>query len=291
MKQISIPFAGVVQKTILVVLCVFLLSFRGYAQIGNIDSRCEPQYECIYSYIINEGIQETYTTVLQIGKEFCRFYDYTAYMVDSLSYVPDFSEEQMSKYTVLRRTSMFYFDSEIWQNLPADMMTVIMEVSPNRMSYQEGMGEMKWVLEDGIATICGYSCSKASTIYGGRKWTVWYAPDIPSPAGPWKFNGLPGLILAASDQESKHEFRAITFRKGVTPVVKTNDVTIFASTREKTLSAKSMSEKEIASGKMPSVSEVRDVSIIKTRDGNSIIYINGVARRPRPNGYQPLELE
>ena len=291
MKQIAIHIERIVNKSILVFLCVLFLSFKGNAQNSSVESQCEPQYECVYSYTINGSVQETYTTVLQLGKEFCRFYDYTAYAVDSLSFVPDVSEEEISKYNDIRRTSLFFFDSEVWQNIPADAMTVYMEVSPNRMSFQEDLGEMNWTLEDGNETICGYVCNKASTTYGGRKWTVWYAPDIASSAGPWKFNGLPGLVLAASDQESQHEFRAIACRKGVTPVLKTSDFSIFQSTREKTLTAKSLSEKDIAAGKMPAVSEVRNVSIYKTRDGNSIVYINGVARRPRPNGYQPLELE
>ena len=291
MKQISFHVAGSVNKTILVFLCVLFLSFQGNAQNNSFASQCEPQYECVYSYTIKGGDQETYTTVLQIGKEFSRFYDYTAYTVDSLSFVPDVSEEEISMYNDLRRTSMFYFDSEIWQNLPADAMTVLLEVFPNRMSYQEDLGKMTWALEDGNESICGYTCNKASTVYGGRNWIVWYAPEIASSAGPWKFNGLPALVLAALDRKSQHEFRAIAFRKGDTPVLKADDATIFHSTREKVLSAKSLCENDIAAGKMPTVSEVRNVSIYKTRDGDSIIYINGVARRPRPNGYQSLELE
>ena len=148
-----------------------------------------------------------------------------------------------------------------------------------------------WNLEEGNKVISGYTCNKATTTYGGRDWTVWYAPEIPSTAGPWKFNGLPGLILAAGDSESLHEFEAIAFRKGTTPVVMAKDATVFQSTRKNALKAKLVAEKDIAAGRMPGPSEVREVSIIKTLDGSNIVYINGVARRPRPNGYQPLELE
>ena len=170
-------------------------------------------------------------------------------------------------------------------------MSVIMEVSPNLMAYSEELGLMEWNLEEGDKTICGYLCNKATTSYGGREWTVWYAPGIPSSSGPWKFNGLPGLILAARDSESKHEFEAIAFRKGTIPVVKATDVTVFQSTRDKVLQAKTATEKDIKDGKMPGIAEVKNVSIYKTLDGGNIIYINGVARRPRPNGYQPLELK
>lgn len=271
----------------LVVSSVFVMP----AQDKGLLSQCEPLYECMYKYTIDCEIQETYSTVLQIGKDFTRFFDYTAYAVDSLSFAVGATEEEKARLEEMRRTSMFYFDSEIWQNLPGESMTVVMEVSPNRMAYREDLGSMIWNLEEGNKIICGYTCNKATTSYGGREWTVWYAPEIPSTAGPWKFNGLPGLILAAGDSESLHEFEAISFRKGAIPVVKAEDATLFQTTREKALKAKLTAEKDIAAGRMPGISEVREVSIYKTMDGSNIVYINGVARRPRPNGYQPLELE
>ena len=280
-----------IQKAFLVILSSASCCCFGLAQDREAFLQCEPQYECIYRYDINNEIQETYSTVLQIGRDFTRFFDYTAYAVDSLSYVAGASTEEKEKLEERRRTSMFYFDSEIWQNQPSDAMTVVMEVSPNLMGYTEELGSMNWNLEDGNKTICGYVCNKATTSYGGRIWVVWYAPEIPSTAGPWKFNGLPGLILAAKDSESIHEFEAIAFRKGTTPVVKTENATVFQSTKDKVLKSKLSAEKDITDGKMPGIEEVKNISIYKTLDGNNIVYINGVARRPRPNGYQPLELE
>lgn len=41
----------------------------------------------------------------------------------------------------------------------------------------------------------------------------------------------------------------------------------------------------------PYLFERANIGVYKTLDGNNIVYINGVARRPRPNGYQPLELK
>lgn len=37
----------------------------------------------------------------------------------------------------------------------------------------------------------------ATTIFRGRKWTVYFTEDIPLPLGPWKLGALPGLILSA----------------------------------------------------------------------------------------------
>ena len=289
---------------ILVVLASILCPFVGHAQdiaafLASMEQakkpatylRSEPLYECIYSFDINCNVHEVYSVVLQMGKDFNRFYDYSAYAVDSLSVSPDASADDVNRFEERRLTSMFYFDSEVWQGLPDGAMTVVVEASPNFMSYEEELDAMEWTLEEGSETVCGYLCNKATTTYGGRGWTVWYAPDIPSTAGPWKFNGLPGLILAAKDSESLYEFKAITFRKGVVPVLKKEDATIYQSTRGKVLKAKIVAENDVQSGKMPGPSEVRYISIHRTSDGNNIVYINGVARRPRPNGYQPLELE
>lgn len=61
--------------------------------------------------------------------------------------------------------------------------------------YTEKFDEMSWEIGDSTKNILGYECAVATTDYHGRKWTAWFAPEIPVADGPWKFRGLPGLIL------------------------------------------------------------------------------------------------
>ena len=42
--------------------------------------------------------------------------------------------------------------------------------------------------------------------FRGRRWTAWFAPDISISDGPWKFSGLPGLIMEAYDTENHYRF-------------------------------------------------------------------------------------
>lgn len=64
--------------------------------------------------------------------------------------------------------------------------------------YDEPMSDMKWtIIEDSLKNILGYECFMAKTDYHGRKWTVWFSPEIPIHDGPWKLHGLPGMILNA----------------------------------------------------------------------------------------------
>jgi GLPGLI family protein len=43
--------------------------------------------------------------------------------------------------------------------------------------------------------INNFNCKKATTVFRGSSLVAWYTESIPIPAGPWKFNGLPGVIL------------------------------------------------------------------------------------------------
>jgi hypothetical protein len=62
-------------------------------------------------------------------------------------------------------------------------------------------------------TVLGYKCIKATTTFRGRNYEVWFTPFIPIRQGPWKFNGLLGLILKAADTEGYFEWTATGIEK------------------------------------------------------------------------------
>lgn len=76
--------------------------------------------------------------------------------------------------------------------------------------YTEEQPRIEWTETGKSKMVCDYSCKQAVGDFRGRKWTVWYAPDIPVAYGPWKLGGLPGLILAATDATGEHKFEAIS---------------------------------------------------------------------------------
>ena len=71
--------------------------------------------------------------------------------------------------------------------------------------YVEDIADKGWNIEDGDTVILGYHCNKATCTFRGRTWTAWFTPEIPISEGPWKLDGLPGMILFA--EETKHQFR------------------------------------------------------------------------------------
>jgi len=67
---------------------------------------------------------------------------------------------------------------------------------------------IKWKLLDEFKNISGYKCQKAATKFRGRNYEAWFTSEIPLSFGPWKFNGLPGLILEVYDQTGEVYFTA-----------------------------------------------------------------------------------
>ena len=49
--------------------------------------------------------------------------------------------------------------------------------------------------------------------FGNRKWIAWFTPEIPISDGPYKFCGLPGLILKINDSTNSWNFDVTSIHK------------------------------------------------------------------------------
>lgn len=79
-------------------------------------------------------------------------------------------------------------------------------------SYPEARLQFDWTILADTMSIGGIPCQKASTVYGNRIWHAWFAPSIPIQDGPYKFIGLPGLILKVNDSREQWNFDLASIR-------------------------------------------------------------------------------
>lgn len=70
-----------------------------------------------------------------------------------------------------------------------------------------------WKILPTTVTIGEYKTQKAETEFGGRKWEVWFTMDLPYQDGPYKFAGLPGLIVKAQDTKGAYSFDLMQVKK------------------------------------------------------------------------------
>ncbi|RYF20506.1 MAG: GLPGLI family protein [Flavobacteriales bacterium] len=83
----------------------------------------------------------------------------------------------------------------------------------NELSYYEQTKkDLKWEVHTDTIHKGTFVAQRATTTWGGREWTAWFTMEVPISEGPYKFSGLPGLIVAMSDQDKYFNFDLISVR-------------------------------------------------------------------------------
>lgn len=79
--------------------------------------------------------------------------------------------------------------------------------------YEEAFDSFKWQIISETDTIHNYVCQKAICDFGGRTWEAWFTMEIPIGDGPYKFCGLPGLILNIADTQGHYSWKFLSIEK------------------------------------------------------------------------------
>jgi GLPGLI family protein len=145
-----------------------------------------------------------------------------------------------------------------------------------RFIIKEKIYPFNWVLQNETKLIGKFKCKKATTYFRGRNYIAWYSPEIPINNGPWKFSGLPGLILELKDFNNLFTWKTQTI---VYPYQEQIDINIPNESElnkveiKEYVSLKGQNSENYASiikSKKPKGSEFTDIKI--KRQGIELIY-------------------
>lgn len=145
-------------------------------------------------------------TILDITPKKSIYQDYTLPSQDSIIRL---TVEEMEKsktwkdISKLIRTPKFAY--KIIKTYPEMKVQYVDRVSANLFGYDDPV-QFSWNILPEKQKIGEYNTQKATTEYGGRKWTAWFSSDIPFQDGPYKFYGLPGLIVKIEDDEKNYSW-------------------------------------------------------------------------------------
>ncbi len=158
--------------------------------------------------------------MLAVGDEYLWYGGYGDYQLDSIGLAdPEWktvpTREDFHKLYKECKPIVVY----MLTNLRDSTLTYYGKIFINNYRYEEPVPQFDWKYEDETREVMGYECRKATTRWRGRDWTAWYS-EIPVSAGPWKFNGLPGLILRLEDSKGEHMFEAVDSKDHVYPIGK-----------------------------------------------------------------------
>lgn len=97
--------------------------------------------------------------------------------------------------------------AEEYYQYPKEKKLYTEETVVNYYLVEEPLPAIKWQIKKDTMSISGLQCQMATTHFKGRDYTAWFCADLPFQTGPWKLNGLPGLILEASDTKKEVIFK------------------------------------------------------------------------------------
>ena len=165
-------------------------------------------YDCYFQRVMEVKKREKDLMRLDIGQHSSQFVSVLGefFSKNRSDFIAKRIKSPYTGYTMLR--------DEVFKNTPKQGYMQFVHM-PGWVSCREKMdGLFDWQLQRGDSVVCEYPCHKATTTFRGRTWTVWYTLDLPYSDGPWKFCGLPGLILHAYDSEGLFRFNCIGIEKG-----------------------------------------------------------------------------
>lgn len=140
--------------------------------------------------------------LLLAGKSVSQYFSYARYQADSL--MRTLSPEQVAEFIKDMKRGKFSYD--IYKNHPSGNITTTDRIGMTNYKYEEPYERQNWEIAADTMNILGYACQKATCTFRGRDYVAWFTADIPVSNGPWKFAGLPGLILNVADTENHYVF-------------------------------------------------------------------------------------
>lgn len=146
------------------------------------------------------------TMMLKTGSGSSVYYSYARFRTDSLieaDKAAGASQEIISEHL---KQSSGYVNYQIYKNYPKGKTTTLDQLAASRFRCEEPVERPEWTLYPDTTTVLSYTCRKATCHFRGREYEAWYTPEIPKSEGPWKLQGLPGLILKASDSQGHYTF-------------------------------------------------------------------------------------
>ena len=208
-------------KKMIYFLLFLLIPILGFSQkkLDNAYLKC--QYEYIWKQDTLSGKTRDDLLILQVGENLSKCYSYYSNEVDSIMALPNgdelwtqiFEAELKKKGVAARNFPRKRMRTYVYKNYPSGKMTVTDGVSLQDFIYEDELNAQQWEIKDSTKTILDYPCQMAACNFRGREWTAWFTTDIPVSDGPWKFGGLPGLIMEAYDKGNQYVFTIVGLQK------------------------------------------------------------------------------
>ena len=171
---------------------------------------------------------QTYDFVLEIGHTTSKYYNTNTDKYQRMKadpklfsiYAAELQQalEKSDNHTLNFKPLALDYPLVVYTNYPQGERTIQNVLITDHYIYTEDAVPQEWSITSDTLTILGYNCHKATCNYRGRKYEAWFTIDIPIDKGPWKFLGLPGLILKVQDSKQHYIFELQSIKSETKPI-------------------------------------------------------------------------
>lgn len=153
----------------------------------------------------NKTEVKTEMMLLDIDKNGSNYYSHDKFVADSIGKAD--LEKQLKagggSISVNRREKPGQVSYKVTKEYPDFKTYLFRNISVDKYKIKEDK-KPEWNILPDKQKIGEYNAQKATTSFGGREWTAWFTTEIPFQDGPYKFYGLPGLIVKIEDATGSH---------------------------------------------------------------------------------------
>lgn len=191
---------------------IFLITLFAFANAQeNKETANRFFYELTFKPKKDSAKLDKVITILDItDKNRSVYQDYTVIAQDSIMKI---EMEAIKKSGMMRDFSKSLktpkISAKIYKTYPGMKVQYVDKIAngftPTTIGYSEDL-KFNWNILGDKQKIGEYNTQKATTEFGGRKWTAWFTTDIPFQDGPYKFYGLPGLIVKIEDENKDYSW-------------------------------------------------------------------------------------
>lgn len=146
-----------------------------------------------------------------------KYYSQNVFLQDSIMDVRFKKQNGTGETINMDGTPQGIIKHKVYKTYPDFKINLINQIWPDFYNQTDDR-KIKWKILPNKEKIGKWDCQKATTYFGGRQWTAWFASSIPIQDGPYKFHGLPGLIIKVSNQNETLVFEL----KGIHNIQKQN---------------------------------------------------------------------
>ena len=151
---------------------------------------------------------------LDINKKGSKYYSKSAFESDSI--INESIKKQMASgmksISVSRNRQGGEVSYEVEKTYPDYKISLITNIGNDTYKVSEDR-PINWTISTEKKKIGEFQTQKATTHFAGRNWIAWFTADVPIQDGPYKFSGLPGLIVEIADEKNSHKIELKGLKK------------------------------------------------------------------------------